>query len=74
MIDCKRISEHKNKTMDKTECYKTRYLQFYMYIYILLPFFKKRKLNNKSVFEILSSKKQLVNKLLDINPVKIHFS
>lgn len=74
MIDCKRISEHKNKTMDKTECYKTRYLQFYMYIYILLPFFKKRKLNNKSVFEIVSSKTQLVNKLLDINPVKIHFS
>lgn len=74
MIDCKRIFEHKNKTMDKTECYKTRYLQF-LHVYIFsYPFFKKRKLNNKSGFEIVSIKTQLVNKLLDINPVKIHFS
>lgn len=71
MIDCKRISEQKNKTMDKTVCYKLDISSFYIYNYL---FFKKCKLNNKSVFEILSSKKQLVNKLLDINPVKIHFS
>lgn len=69
MIDCKRISEQKNKTMDM--CYKLDISSFYIYNYL---FFKKCKLNNKSVFEILSSKKQLVNKLLDINPVKIHFS
>lgn len=71
MIDCKRISEKKNKTMDKTVCYKLDISSLYIYNYL---FFKKCKLNNKSVFEILSSKKQLVNKLLDINPVKIHFS